>query len=97
MDIRRYVPTEYPAMPQTTGKILGRCKYFEALLVECGEAERVPLHGDRFSALVCIDGDGTLAIGNMQLAVRAGECVFLPASEEIMTVTGRLSMILCYI
>lgn len=97
LNLQKYIPEEHPVGSEQPGRLLGRCKYFESVLMEVQGLEKFPLGSDRFTALVCISGKGTLAMDSMQLDIRAGECIFIPAQENVLTITGELKVILCYI
>lgn len=97
LNVCKYIPTECPSVKKGMGKILSTCKYFESLLVEVHGMEKLPLQVDRFSALVCISGKGILAIDSTEMEIFAGESVFVPAGDGLMTITGELTMVLTYI
>lgn len=97
LDFQKYVLTEYPATAMETGRILCRCKYFESLLVEVDGTEKLQLHADRFSSLVCINGTGSLTVSNTTMEIMAGESVFFPAQQENLVITGKLTIVLSYI
>lgn len=97
LDVQKYVPTENSAARKKPGKLLSRCKYFETLLLEVDGQEKLPLQADRFSALVCISGEGVLVVDGTEMEFFAGECVFVPAKDGLLTIKGELKIVLSYI
>lgn len=93
----RYTPSEYGAEVEVAGRVLCRCKYFESIILEIQESQKIGLKKDRFSSIICIRGAGTLTVGESHMDIAAGESIFIPAAEGLLTITGSLSVILSYI
>lgn len=94
LDFKKYVPVDFEVNADDAGRVLSRCKYFESVIYKIGGTEKITLQNNRFSSLVCLKGTGKLTIGNMEMAVSAGDSVFLPAADVVLLVTGDLSFIL---
>lgn len=97
IDYKKYEPNNFTTSENTTGQILSQCKYFESVIHEIDGSEKIKLHNDRFSSLICLSGSGTLAIEDYELQVGAGDSFFIPAADELLTITGSLSVIHSYI
>lgn len=91
LDYKKYVPTE---LEETDGKI--RCKYFEVQFIDVDKKTQIKLEDDSFHAVVCIDGSGQIGIGEMQ-EIKAGETVFIPATNSILKIEGHMSIVLARI
>lgn len=77
--------------------ILSSCKYFEAVIYEVESVHKVTLNHSMFYSVICIKGSGNLSLGARELSVTAGESVFIPATEGILKITGKLTVILSHI
>lgn len=97
LNFGQYVPTDIQTAEESTGRVLTRCKYFESILYEIDDAEKIPLQADRFSAVVCLTGSGKLSIEGMSVDVVAGDSVFIPATGKMLMATGKLSIVQNYI
>ena len=77
---------------------LCRCKYFEVdrVLVNSYEASSPPLlktSALSFNILLFIEGEGVLAYGEKELAVKKGDCVFVPADCVKINLRGSFCML----
>lgn len=97
LNCQKYDPGEFQDITAASGKILSRCKYFEAVIYEIDGEEKAALYGDRFSSVICISGSGTLTIGSASMEIAAGESVFIPATDDLLTISGQLSVIQSHI
>lgn len=97
LDFKQYKPVPTEKASEGTGTVLSRCKYFESVLHEISGTERITLHADRFSSVICLKGEGELSVGKTTMPICAGESVFLPAAENVLTVAGELSLVMSYI
>lgn len=97
LNCEKYDPIEFLEKSESAGRTLSRCKYFEAVIYEIDGGEKVSLYGDRFSSVICINGSGTLTIGSTSMEITAGESVFIPAVNDTLTISGKLSVIQSHI
>lgn len=97
LDYKKYVPSDYEVDEDGAGTVLSRCKCFEAVIYDIKEEQRIRFEADRFHAVVCIKGQGTLKINGCIMSITAGESVFVPAADGVLTVEGDLSIIISYI
>ncbi len=91
---------QHPAaetVTESTGTVLVRCKYFQATLYEVRNRTNISLDNDRFYSVICLKGTGKLNIGDFVMDIGAGESVFIPAQNDILTVSGNLSIVLSHI
>lgn len=79
------------------GVILSSCKYFEAVIYEVESLQKVTLNHSMFYSVICIQGSGKLSLGAKEFFVTAGESVFIPATEGILRIAGKLTVILSHI
>jgi len=84
-----------PARELDFGTHLGDCRYFTvdghdgAFQEECG--------GTSFHALLCTEGEGTLACGGVTKKIRKGQCFFLPAGSGEYRVEGDCRTLVSYL
>lgn len=97
LDFKQYQPVDFEVNAEKTGKVLSRCKYFESIIYEIDGEIKIALQGDRFSSVICLKGSGLLSIGETSMDITAGDSVFIPAADALLTVTGELSLVLSYI
>lgn len=82
-----------PPRPQDFGGHLAACQYFVADAVR-GSAEGV-CDEDSFTSLLITDGEGSLACGGEETAVRKGDSLFLPAGSGGWALAGTASALVC--
>lgn len=82
--------------PGCAKELLCRCKYFETwrlLLNTPDEVQPFTPQGSSFRVLLCIGGSGTLFGGGEALPFTKGQCIFLPAPLEAVTLSGTAQLI----
>ena len=76
---------------------LSRCKYFEVnrMLVNTERRQEVKYRADEvsFRTLLIYKGCGTISFAGESLNVFKGDCIFLPADSEEITILGQLEML----
>lgn len=97
LSYEKYVRPQCHAAQEETGELLAQCKYFETIAHRVSGEQKLPLDSSTFCNVVCIRGSGTLTLGECTLPIKAGESVFIPATDGTVTVTGELSFILSHI
>ena len=97
LNYNKYVPTLCRASTAGTERILAQCKYFESIAYNIAGAHKIQLDPSTFHNVVCIKGTGDLTLGESTLSIKAGESIFIPATEGTLTVSGNLSFVLSHI
>lgn len=79
--------------PGVARELLSRCKYFEVyrMLVNTERKQKVEYQADdiSFRVLLCISGCGNMKSDNETLAFYKGDCIFVPADSELITIHGQ--------
>lgn len=74
-------------------ELLCRCKYFEVyrMIVNTERRQVVCYRADElgFRVLLCINGCGTLSVGYKSINFYKGDCVFVPADSEEISIHGQ--------
>lgn len=79
--------------PGMASELLIRCKYFEVyrMLINTERRQMVHYRADRmaFRVLLCMDGCGTISYDEGTVNFYKGDCVFVPADSEVLTIHGQ--------
>lgn len=75
-------------------QILGQCKYFESTKIEVHSHAEIILEDSSFTAVVVIEGEGTIASDDKQLSFGVGDTYFIPAGRRKLVIDGACEMIL---
>ena len=74
-------------------ELLTRCKYFEVyrMLVNTERRQKVYYRADElsFRVLLCVNGCGTIAYDDGSIIFCKGDCIFIPADSEQLTIHGK--------
>lgn len=74
-------------------ELLSRCKYFEVyrMLVNTERRQVVHYRADEvsFRVLLCVNGCGNISFGGELLPFYKGDCIFVPADSEALTIHGQ--------
>ena len=74
-------------------ELLTRCKYFEVyrMIVNTERRQKVHYRADEiaFRVLLCVDGCGTISYEGGNLPFYKGDCIFVPADSEVLTIHGQ--------
>ena len=74
-------------------ELLTRCKYFEVyrMLVNTERRQQVHYCADEiaFRVLLCVDGCGTISYEGGSIMFYKGDCIFVPANSELLTIHGQ--------
>ena len=73
-------------------ELLTRCKYFEVYrMIVNTEGQQVHYRADEmaFRVLLCVRGWGTVSFRGGNTPFRKGDCVFVPADSEVLTICGQ--------
>ena len=87
LDYRKYEPTDTEVNKEEI-----RCKYFDVSILNIYREQTVRLADDSFYSVICISGEGTIHVDS-DMPISAGETVFIPATNNALTITGNLSVI----
>ena len=74
-------------------ELLTRCKYFEVyrMIVNTERRQKVHYRADEiaFRVLLCVNGCGTISYEGGNLPFYKGDCIFVPADSEVLTIHGQ--------
>lgn len=74
-------------------ELLARCKYFEVyrMIVNTERRQEVHYRADElsFRVLLCVRGCGTITYKGGETTFYKGDCIFVPASSEMLTIHGQ--------
>lgn len=74
-------------------ELLTRCKYFEVyrMIVNTERRQKVHYRADEvaFRVLLCVHGCGTITYEGGEFTFYKGDCVFVPAASETLTIHGQ--------
>ena len=93
LNFNKYEPVDFKVEKNLHGKTLSRCKYFESTVYEFLGDEKIFLDDDRFYSIICIKGNGTLNIDDLEMDIKAGESIFIPAQKNKLHLKGDLLLI----
>ena len=86
----------YPVRRVEGGQIetLADCSYFATDKIDLTGQMVLPACEDSFQALLCMEGEGRLIAGDQTLTFGRGDCLFVPATAEKITLDGK-ALVLC--
>ena len=74
-------------------ELLTRCKYFEVYRMIVNTERRQKVHyradGIAFRVLLCVNGCGTISYDGGSITFYKGDCIFVPADSEMLTLHGQ--------
>lgn len=74
-------------------ELLTRCKYFEVyrMLINTERRHKVHYRADEiaFRVLLCVNGCGTISCEDGSMEFYKGDCIFVPADSEVLTISGQ--------
>lgn len=74
-------------------ELLTRCKYFEVyrMIVNTERRQKVHYRADEiaFRVLLCVNGCGTISYKDGTIPFYKGDCIFVPADSETLTIHGQ--------
>lgn len=74
-------------------ELLTRCKYFEVYRMIVNTERRQKVHyradGIAFRVLLCVNGCGTISYDGGSITFYKGDCIFVPADSEVLTIHGQ--------
>lgn len=79
--------------PGVASELLSRCKYFEVhrMLVNTERRQKVHYQADElaFRVLLCVNGCGTISYEDGTIPFYKGDCIFVPADSQLLTIHGQ--------
>lgn len=96
LNFNKYEPVDFKVEKNLHGKTLSRCKYLESTVYEFLGDEKIFLD-DRFYSIICIKGNGTLSIDDLEMDIKAGESIFIPAQKNKLHVKGDLLLVFTHV
>lgn len=81
--------------PGCAREVLCRCEHFETERIQVSVHCGFSVTQQSFQVLLCIDGKGTLTVGNnpIGLSFRKGDCIFLPANLGKCHIRGKAELL----
>ena len=74
-------------------ELLTRCKYFEVYRMIVNTERRQKVHyradGIAFRVLLCVNGCGTISYDGGSITFYKGDCIFVPADSETLSIHGQ--------
>lgn len=74
-------------------ELLTRCKFFEVyrMIVNTERRQKVHYQADEiaFRVLLCVHGCGMITYKGGEITFYKGDCIFVPAASEVLTIHGR--------
>ena len=78
-------------------ELLTRCKYFEVyrMLVNTERRQMVHYQADNisFRVLLCVSGCGNITVGTQIIQFYKGDCIFVPAGSDVLTIHGQATFL----
>ena len=105
MDYNRYEVQRFDSETIETSAyvchILSRCKYFECISCRLHGTYQLEGDGNSFYSVLCVQGEAALRCGEggngAELAMKAGDSVFIPAGERKFLLEGDGELIITHI
>ena len=105
MDYNRYEVQRFDSetieTPAYVCHILSRCKYFECISCRLHGTYQLEGDGNSFYSVLCVQGEASLRCGeggnSAELAMKAGDSVFIPAGERKFLLEGDGELIITHI
>ena len=97
LNFKRYEPDGLESGKDESGTILSRCKYFETTLYEVKDEVRIAMDDSKFTSVLCLQGHGSLEFLDRKMNFEAGESVFVPAANGILTASGDMTIVLSHV
>lgn len=72
------------------------CKYFETQIID-EEEKIIALNEERFLSVICIDGKGTMSVGDCSIDVNPGDSIFVPAQKDLLKIIGKMKLAITHI
>ena len=105
LDVAKLTSSSEPRQPLrvlryrqgVASELLCRCRYFEVhrMLVNTERRQQVHYRADEvsFRILLCVNGCGTIGFSDELLNIYRGDCMFIPADSEVLSIHGQLQFL----
>ena len=93
INYQRYEPADIEVEHKEGQKQI-RCKYFETSIISVDEQASINLNDDSFRSVLCISGHGEIAVGSEAQRIKAGESLFIPATNKKLIISGNMSVVI---
>lgn len=105
LDVAKLTSSAQPRQPLrvlryrqgVASELLCRCRYFEVhrMLVNTERRQQVHYRADEvtFRVLLCVNGCGTIGFADEVLNIYRGDCMFVPADSEVLSIHGQLQFL----
>jgi hypothetical protein len=97
LNFKKFVPAGIEQVEDSAGTVVTRCKYFEATVYEIKGETRIPMDTSKFTSIICMSGTGKVSFLGSEEELKAGESVFVPALEGVLTARGNMTLILSHV
>jgi len=98
LNFKKYVPQQLDSEKLSAGTLITRCKYFESVVYDVNNREvRIPVDAGKFSSFVCMKGTGSLHFLGNTMDMKAGDCIFVPAMDGILTAEGNMTLLMSHV
>ena len=97
LNFKKFVPAGIEQVEDSAGTVVTRCKYFEATVYEIKGETRIPMDTSKFTSIICMSGTGKVSFLGSEEELKAGESVFVPALEGVLTARGEMTLILSHV
>lgn len=97
LNFHKFEPEALESEQDSAGTVITRCKYFESTVYDVQGQARIPVSSSNFASIICMQGQGILRCNGEELAVQAGESIFVPAIDSIVDAEGQMTLILSHV
>ncbi|MFH1512388.1 MAG: type I phosphomannose isomerase catalytic subunit [Bacillota bacterium] len=73
-----------------------QCRYFTVAQQTVRGSAALPMAGDVFASVVCVEGEGSLKRGGKQTALRRGDSLYLPAAGGPAELEGNMRVVISH-
>ena len=97
LNFKKFVPAGIESVEDSAGTVVSRCKYFEATVYDIKGQTRIPMDTSKFTSIICMSGTGKVSFLGSEEELKAGDSVFVPALEGVLTAGGNMTLILSHV
>lgn len=97
LNYSKYEQIRFEPEENSDGTVLSRCKYFESTVYDISNKIELQIDDTKFQSLVCMRGSGEVSFMDSKIQIKAGESIFIPALNGVLTITGELSVVISHI
>lgn len=97
LNYSKYEQIKFQPEGDSDGTVLSSCKYFKSTVYDISNKFELQIDNTVFHSLVCIKGSGEASFMDSTIQIKAGESIFVPALNGVLTITGKLSVVISHI